>query len=148
MGSAEPELDPVSEVRVRVNYSEVDQMGVVYHANYAIWLDVARTEHLRRTGMSYREMEQDGYRLVVGELTLRYLRPARYDDEVRVRCWVRDVASRRVVFGYALDNVATGELLVTATTSMFVLDAAFRPARLPAHVVARLPVSPDPVRVH
>ncbi|HET7424713.1 MAG TPA: thioesterase family protein, partial [Gemmatimonadales bacterium] len=53
----------VSEIVVRVNYSETDQMGVVYHARYLVWLDVARTEHLRQCGMSYRELEAAGLRL-------------------------------------------------------------------------------------
>jgi acyl-CoA thioester hydrolase len=138
----------VSEVRVRVNYSEIDQMGVVYHARYLVWLDVARTEHLRLTGLSYRELEERGYRLVVAELGMRYLRGARYDDEVRVRCWVRELASRRVTFGYALDRVSDGELLATATTAMFVLDASMRPARLPDDVASWLVATPDPVRIH
>ena len=65
--------------------------------------------------------------MVVAELSMRYLRGARYDDEVRVRCWVREVASRKVVFGYALDRLSDGELLATAVTTMFVLDAGMRP---------------------
>jgi acyl-CoA thioester hydrolase len=146
VGSA-PGDDGISEIVVRVNYSEVDQMGVVYHARYVVWLDMARTEHLRRTGLTYREMEEHGYRLVVGELQVRYLRPARYDDEVRVRCWVRDLASRRVIFGYALEHAGTGELLVTATTSMIVLDAGMKLARLPDEVHRRLAAVPDPVRL-
>ena len=62
----------VSITQVRVNYSETDQMGVVYHARYVVWLDIARTEHLRQAGMSYRELEAMGYRLAVGELAIRY----------------------------------------------------------------------------
>ena len=137
----------VSETTHRVNYSEIDQMGVVYHARYLVWLDVARCEHLRLTGLSYRELEERGYRMVVAELSMRYLRGARYDDEVRVRCWVREVASRKVVFGYALDRLADGELLATAVTTMFVLDAGMRPARLPNDVASWLLISPDPVRI-
>ena len=60
------ERSPISETLVRVNYSETDQMGVVYHARYLVWLDVARTEHLRRSGMSYRELEASGLRLQPG----------------------------------------------------------------------------------
>ena len=122
-------------------------MGVVYHARYLVWLDVARCEHLRRTGMSYRELEERGFRMVVAGLTVRYLRGARYDDEVRVRCWVREIASRKVVFAYAVDRISDGELLVTATTTMFVLDAAMRPARLPDDVASWLLATPDPVRI-
>jgi acyl-CoA thioesterase FadM len=85
--------------------------------------------------------------MVVGELGMRYLRGARYDEEVRIRCWVREVASRKVVFGYALNRLSDGELLATAATTMFVLDAGMRPARLPDDVAGWLPVSPDPVRI-
>lgn len=137
----------ISETTHRVNYSETDQMGVAYHARYLVWLDVARCEHLRLTGLSYREMEERGFRMVVAELGVRYLRGARYDDVVRVRCWVREVASRKVVFGYALNRDDDGELLATAVTTMFVLDAGMRPARLPRDVASRLPSTPDPVRI-
>lgn len=122
-------------------------MGVVYHARYLVWLDVARTEHLRLAGMSYREMEEAGYRLAVSEAQLRYRRPARYDDPIQVRCWVREVATRRVGFGYAVEHAGSGELLVTAATSLLCLDADFALARLPAEVAAALRAVPDPVRL-
>ena len=140
-------LPTVSELLVRVNYSEVDQMGVVYHARYIVWLDMARTEHLRLAGTSYREVEESGYRLAVGELTVRFRRPARYDDLVRVRCWVREVASRRVIFGYAIEDSASGALLATASTAMMVLDAGMAPARLPEPIRALLVPVADPVRL-
>jgi acyl-CoA thioester hydrolase len=140
-------LPTVSELLVRVNYSEVDQMGVVYHARYVVWLDMARTEHLRLAGTSYREVEESGYRLAVGELTVRFRRPARYDDLVRVRCWVREVASRRVTFGYAIEDSASGALLATASTAMMVLDAGMAPARLPEPIRALLVPVADPVRL-
>ncbi len=141
------ELSPISEIQHRVNYSEVDQMGVAYHARYVVWFDQARTEHIRRTGISYRQLEARGILLVVGELNVRYRRPARYDDLVRIRCWVRECASRRVTFGYAVERERDGELLVTGTTGMMALNRSFSPARLPDEVAALLPVSPDPVRL-
>jgi acyl-CoA thioester hydrolase len=139
--------DGVSSVTVRVNYSETDQMGVVYHARYVVWLDVARTEHLRKAGMSYRDLEASGYRLAVGELALRFARSARYDDQVRIRTWVREVASRRVTFGYAIELAETGTLLATARTSMMVLNTGMEPARLPSSVARLLTAIPDPVRL-
>jgi acyl-CoA thioester hydrolase len=135
----------VSEITVRVNYSETDQMGVVYHARYLVWLDIARTEHLRLSGMSYRELEAAGLRLAVAEVALRYRQSARFDDLVRVRCWVRDLASRRVEFGYAVEHADEGRLLVTAVTALFALDAAMRPTRLPVAVRQVLRVVPDPL---
>jgi len=145
--SGQPEDGPVSETLVRVNYSETDQMGVVYHARYLVWLDVARCEHLRLTGMSYQELEAAGFRLVVGEAAIRYRQPARYDDLIRVRCWVRDVATRRIVFGYAVEHADTGRLLATATVSLHPLDAAMALCRLPDDVARRLVVARDPVRL-
>jgi len=128
----------------RVNYSEIDKMGVVYHSRYAVWLDVARTEYLRQAGMTYRDLEAKGFFLVVGDLTMRYHRPARYDDEVRVRCWVRDLASRRVTFAYRLTDVESGAMLVTAETRMLSLNHDFQPTRLPADVMALLQPVADP----
>ena len=137
----------VSETTVRVNYSETDQMGVVYHARYLVWFDVARCEHLRRTGLTYRELESRGCRLAVSEVSVRYRRPARYDDLLRVRCWVRDVASRRVTFGYVVERFDDGALLATALTSLIALDADLTLSRLPADVAARLVAVPDPVKL-
>jgi acyl-CoA thioester hydrolase len=137
----------VSETTVRVNYSETDQMGVVYHARYLVWFDVARCEHLRRTGLSYRELESRGCRLAVSEVSVRYRRPARYDDLLRVRCWVREVASRRVAFGYVVERLDDGALLATALTSLIALDADLTLSRLPADVAARLVAVPDPVKL-
>jgi acyl-CoA thioester hydrolase len=138
---------PVSEIQVRVNYSETDQMGVVYHARYLVWLDIARTEHLRLSGTSYRDLEADGLRLAVSEVIIRYRQPARYDDPVRIRCWVRDVASRRVEFGYAVEHAGNSRLLATASTSLLALDRSMALTRLPARVRDALRPIPDPVKL-
>jgi acyl-CoA thioester hydrolase len=137
----------ISEIRIRVNYSETDQMGVVYHARYLVWLDIARTEHLRASGMSYRDLEAAGLRLAVSEVAVRYRQPARYDDPVRVRCWVRNLASRRVDFGYAVEHVEDDRLLATAATSLLALDRSMNLARLPDPVRHALRAVPDPVRL-
>jgi acyl-CoA thioester hydrolase len=123
-------------------------MGVVYHARYLVWLDIARTEHLRRCGMSYRDLEANGLRLAVSEVALRYRQPARYDDVVRVRCWVRDLASRRVDFGYVLEHADDGRLLATAFTSLLALDHQMTLTRLPDAVRRILRPVADPVRLH
>ena len=137
----------VSETFVRVNYSETDQMGVVYHARYLVWLDVARTEHIRLAGMSYRDLEEAGLRLAVSEVSLRYRLPARYDDRIRIRCWVRDLPSRRIDFGYALDHADDGRLLATAFTSLLALDRDMNLTRLPDVVRRAMRAIPDPVNL-
>jgi acyl-CoA thioester hydrolase len=138
---------PITSIEHRVNYSETDQMGVVYHANYLVWLDMARTEHLRRTGVTYKDMEQQGVFLAVTEARVRYRRGARYDDLLRIRCWIRELASRRVVFGYAVERAGSDELLATAETSLIALDHQHGLARIPQHVMERLHATPDPVRL-
>jgi len=140
-------VSSISETSVRVNYSETDQMGVVYHARYLVWLDVARCEHLRLSGMSYRELEQAGLRLAVSELAIRYRQPARYDDLIRIRCWIREVASRRVDFGYAVEHAEDRRLLATASTRLIALDIGMTLARLPERVREVLHPIPDPVRL-
>ena len=137
----------ISETTVRVNYSETDQMGVVYHARYLVWLDVARCEHLRLSGMSYQELEQSGLRLAVSELNIRYRQPARYDDVIRVRCWVRELASRRVDFGYAVEHAQDARLLATASTRLLALDSRMALARLPERVRELLHPIADPIRL-
>lgn len=137
----------ISETLVRVNYSETDQMGVVYHARYLVWLDVARTEHLRLSGMSYRELEASGLRLAVSDVTVRYRQPARYDDPLRIRCWVREVASRKVDFGYAVEHAEDGRLLATASTGLLALDSSMALTRLPSRVREALRAIPDPVKL-
>lgn len=133
-----------SQLVVRVNYSEVDPMGVAYHARYIPWLDMARTEHLRQSGMSYRELEARGFFLAVTDLRVRYREPARYDDLVRVHAWPREVESRRVTFGYLLEHAERGTRLATALVTLVSLDRDFRPVRLPEDVRAILRPLPDP----
>ena len=122
-------------------------MGVVYHANYLIWFDRARTELMRATGVTYKELERQGVYLAVSEVRVRYRAAARYDDLVRVRCWVRDIGSRRVTFGYAVERAETDELLATGETALVSLTHRHTLPRRPPHVVALLAPEPDPVRV-
>ena len=139
--------DEITAVELRVRYAETDQMGVAYHTHYLVWCEVARTDHMRQRGVTYRELEGQGLRLAVVEAGVRYRQPARYDDLLSVRCWVREVASRRVVFGYAIARPADGALLATAQTALIALDAGHRLSSIPDQVRSRLAVVPDPVRL-
>jgi acyl-CoA thioester hydrolase len=133
----------ISTLTLRVNYSETDQMGVVYHANYLVWFDRARTELLRERGLTYRELESEGFYLAVSEVRVRYRAPARYDDLVQVRCWVREIGSRRATFGYAVDRAP--DLLATAETSLISLTHRHTVTRMPTRVLALLTPVADPV---
>jgi acyl-CoA thioester hydrolase len=137
----------VSETLVRVNYSETDQMGVVYHARYLVWLDIARCDYLRQCGMTYRELEAAGLRLAVSDVSIKYRQPARYDDVIRVRCWVREVASRRVEFGYLVEHETDRRILATASTGLLALDTTMSLTRLPESIRSGLRPIADPVKL-
>ena len=128
-------MKTAAETRVRVRYAETDQMGVVYYANYLVWMEVGRVELCKACGFNYRDMEtEDGILLAVAEANCRYARPARFDDEVMVKTWISERAgSRMAVFGYEMRLAAewpeSGYRLSPATFSS---RAGCRPARLPA----------------
>jgi acyl-CoA thioester hydrolase len=96
--------------------------------------------------MTYRELEAGGLLLAVSELRIRYRAPARYDDVLRITCWVREIASRRVTFGYVVAR-QDETVLATAETALLALDRNFNPVRLPAELRERLQPIPDPVRI-
>jgi len=127
-----------SSVDFRVRYSETDQMGVAYHGHYLAWCEMARTEHMRRLGVRYRDLEERGVLLAVSEAHVRFAKSARYDDPLRVTAWLTEAASRRITFGYRVERVDDGVLLASAETSLVSVDRDGRPARLPAEVLAHL----------
>ena len=122
----------VSEFRVR--YSETDQMGVVYHAEYLVWCEVGRTDYIRGCGLPYSDLERRGTTLAVAEASVRYHAPARYDDLIRVETSLTDVRSRAITFEYLIRNSTTGEKLATARTLLVSLDPNGKPVPLPHDV--------------
>ncbi|OFV83379.1 MAG: hypothetical protein A2Y78_13230 [Acidobacteria bacterium RBG_13_68_16] len=129
-------------VRVRARYAETDQMGVVHHAVYPVWFEVARTALSHAVGVPYTDWERRGVLLMVGELTCRYRRPARYDDEVTVGVRVGEVASRRVVFEYRVEG-PDGTVLAEGETRHVVVDRVTgRPTTLPDELRSSLGRTP------
>ena len=127
---------PPSISRVRVRYAETDQMGVVYYANYLVWFEIGRTDLLRQTGWSYREMEVDGYSLPVIDAQCAYKASAKYDDEIEVRTSGGMVSPVRVKFSYEVVRAADRTLLATGSTVHATLDRDGKPCRLPERVRA------------
>lgn len=126
--------ESATDITVRVRYSETDQMGVVYHANYLVWCEIGRTEHMRRLGTSYAELERSGVKLAVSEASVRYHAPARYDDVVRVRTTLDEVGSRMITFRYLLTHADTGARLASASTTLVAIDDVGRVTRIPPEV--------------
>jgi acyl-CoA thioester hydrolase len=118
--------------RFRVRYSETDQMGVVYYANYLVWMELGRAEYCRAAGIRYRDMEvDDGVLLAVVEAHCRYRRPARYDEEIAVKTWVAKATQRMVEFQYEISDALSGRALASGETKHMFLSTAMRPVKLP-----------------
>jgi acyl-CoA thioester hydrolase len=134
-------------IELRVRYAETDQMGIAHHSHYLVWCEEARTAYMRAAGISYRELEAKGLLLVVVEVGVRYRAPARYDDLLRIDCWVRDRNRRRVEFGYAVVRPADDRCLATAHTALMALDSTHAIGSVPPDVLEQLPAVVDPVRM-
>lgn len=120
-------------IPIRPRYGEVDQMGVVYHAQYLVYFDVGRTALMRAAGLPYADLEARGSLLAVVSAHVDYVLPARYDEPLRLIVRIDEVRRASVTFGYELRRGdASGELLATGMTRLGCLDPDMRPARLPA----------------
>ncbi|HTS62843.1 MAG TPA: thioesterase family protein [Candidatus Acidoferrales bacterium] len=125
-------MPTATETRLRVRYAETDTMGVVYYANYLVWMEVGRVELCKACGFNYRDMEnEDGIYLVVAESHCRYRAPARFDDEVIVKTWIEDANTRMVTFAYEMRLAGSDRRLATGTTRHIYVSRAMRPTHLP-----------------
>jgi acyl-CoA thioester hydrolase len=120
------------DVRLRVRYAETDQMGIVYHANYLVWMEIGRVEYCRAAGIVYRDMERDeGILLTVVEASCRYVSPALYDEEVTVRTWVTEAHPRMVRFRYEMVEACVNRRLATGETKHIFCNRDQKPIKLP-----------------
>jgi acyl-CoA thioester hydrolase len=127
----------VVETPVRVRYAETDRMGIVYHAHYIVWFEIGRTDYCRQAGEPYRAMEDSGLWILVTGLDCRYRGPARYDDALRVRTWLPELASRGLAFRYEIVN-EENRLLAEGSTRHVFADSQGKPRRAPADILERL----------
>ena len=126
------------QTTVRVRYAETDRMGYVYYGTYAQYFEVGRVEALRSLGMSYRRMEEEGVMLPVHDLSVKYHKPAFYDDELIVRTTIPALPAVRIKYVYEVRNAA-GELLTEAATTLVFIDRVTgRPCRAPEELMAKL----------
>ena len=109
------------EFYVRVRYAETDQMGVVYHGNYAQYFEMGRVEWLRNLGISYKWMEENGVMLPVVSLELNYKKPARYDDVLRIKTKLKSQSTVKIEFDYEIFN-EQNQLLTTGYSMLVFVD--------------------------
>lgn len=121
--SEDPTLDaPYHEHRLRVRYAETDQMGIVHHANYLVYVEESRTHLMRERGCSYAEMERSGWALPVRRVEMRYRAPACYEDELVVRTRVGKVGVASLTFESEIVRESDGVLVATGLVELACLD--------------------------
>ena len=126
------------EYQVRVRYSKTDQMGVVYHGNYAQYFEMGRVEWLRNMGVSYKWMEENGVMLPVVSLSMNYKKPARYDDLLTVKTILKSQTSVKIEFDYEIYNEQK-ELLTTGYSMLVFVDMKTgRPMLPPDYVLEKI----------
>lgn len=114
-------MNKVFEHKVRVRYGETDKMGFVYYGNYALYLEEARTELIRKAGISYKEMEEKGIELPVVNLNITYRKPALYDDELLLKTTINNPIGKKIFFNTSIFNT-NNHLLVEAMVTLVFFD--------------------------
>ncbi|MDA1185120.1 MAG: thioesterase family protein [Acidobacteria bacterium] len=138
--AASASLTPASQrsaariARLRVRYAETDQMGIVYYANYLVWFEVGRTDWLRQTGWTYRDMERDGVSLPVIEAHCEYRHASRYDDEITISTRATLVTAVRIRFDYEVTRNIDETIAAVGHTVHAAVDPTGKPCRLPSRV--------------
>ena len=117
------------ETTIRVRYAETDRMGLLHHAQYLVYFEQARVELLRARGLSYKDLEDQGYLLVLTKLEVRYRRPARFDDLLTIRTTVVRTTAVRIDHRYEV--LCDGALVAEATSTLACVGRDGRPQVLP-----------------
>jgi acyl-CoA thioester hydrolase len=123
------------EITIRVRYAETDRMGLLHHANYIVYFEQGRTELLRSAGLAYKDLEDQGFLLVLTRLEVKYRWPARYDDLVTLRTMVVRTTAVRIDHSYEM--TCDGRLLAEGSSTLACVDRSGRPQALPEFLQLR-----------
>lgn len=123
------------EIQIRVRYGETDQMGVVYHGNYPLYLEMGRIEWLRKLGISYKDMEENGVMLPVISLNINYKKSAVYDDIINVKTQLKNRPTAKIEFEYEITNEKGDVLTLASTTLVFIDKKTNRPIKAPQYIL-------------
>ncbi len=132
----------IIESTFHVRYAETDQMGIVHHAAYVIWMEEGRSEYMRQKRVDYAEVEKRGLALAVTELNVRYIASAHYGEQVTVRTWVDSLRSRMLVFAYEIINAESKQKLITGSVKLIMIDQQGQVVTMPEVIQAALRPSP------
>ena len=124
--------------QIRVRYGETDQMGVVYHVNYATYFEIARTEWLRNLGISYKELEKKGVMLPVISLSLNFLKSAKYDDVLTITVSLKKTPLVKIDFDYEIINQNHEKVSTGNSVLAFIDMKTNKPIKCPSYILEKL----------
>lgn len=131
------------ETTSRVRYGETDQMGYVYYGVYAQYFEIGRVEMLRALGVSYKSLEAQGIMLPVVDFSVKYLKPALYDDLLTIRTIIKEIPSVKIIFDYEIYNESNQLLTTAKTTLVFVKKDTMKPTFAPTELIESLKIKID-----
>ncbi|NOR22423.1 MAG: YbgC/FadM family acyl-CoA thioesterase [Candidatus Aminicenantes bacterium] len=129
------------ELEELVRYSETDQMGVAHNKNYFGWFEIGRTEYCRQKNIPYKDIEAQGFYLVVVEAFCKYKKPLKYDQKFIIRVFLENITPKKVEFAYELVTKEEKNLISSGHTVHIVTDSEAKTCSLPPHIINGLKAS-------
>ncbi len=128
-----PERATVESIDIEIvpRYCETDQGGIVHHSVYPVYFEMGRTELLRANSVAYKDLEREGFLMVVAELTLKYRRPAFYDEKLILTTVCTEVRSAKITHEYILKRPSESAVLTEGRSILACIDKSGRPIRIP-----------------
>ncbi|APF27827.1 acyl-CoA thioesterase [Clostridium botulinum] len=112
----------INRTETTVRYVETDQMGVVHHSNYYPWFEIGRTEFTKATGMKYTDIENIGVMMPLTESYCKYMKPAKYEDEIIIETSIEKLTPVKIIFSYKIIKKENNELLAKGNTTQAFVD--------------------------
>ena len=129
------------ELEEKVRYSETDQMGVAHNKNYFEWFEIGRTEYCRQKNIPYKDIEAQGFYLVVVEAFCKYKKPLKYDQKFIIRVFLENITPKKVEFAYELVTKEEKKLIASGHTVHIVTNSDAKTCSLPPHIISHLKAS-------
>jgi len=127
-----------TEFEQKVRYSETDQMGVAHNKNYFEWFEIGRTEYCHKKNIPYKNIEEQGYYLVVVEAFCKYKKPLRYDEKFFIRVFLKEITPKKIMFVYELVTKEEKKLIASGYTIHVVTNSKAKACSLPPHIIDKL----------
>lgn len=116
----------INKTSFKVRYVETDKMGIVHHSNYYPWFEIGRGEFIKETGISYKDMEEQGILMPLVESYCKYIVPAKYEDLVTIETWIETLSPAKVIFNYKVIREEDGVLLAKGSTTHAFVNSDFK----------------------